>query len=118
MKSCLAVLKSEFGAEEGSFLLQLRTDLVWSKASFLRLVNAMQTYVEVDPERVTIERWIAEGFWYLDHFVKDWTSRSDFKRPYSQDYYEQAYQRLHDLARWLFVGESPYKDGSMEPFDG
>lgn len=118
MKSYLSVLKSEFSAEEGSFLLQLRRDLEWSKASFLRLVSAMQNYVEADPERANIERWVAEGFWYLDHFVKDWSSHPNFKRPYDPGYYEQAYERLHDLAHWLFVGESPYKDVPMEPFDG
>lgn len=37
-----SILWSEFFAEEGSFLLQLRVDLYWDKAAFDRLTEAMR----------------------------------------------------------------------------
>ncbi|HEX8612752.1 MAG TPA: hypothetical protein VF800_15805 [Telluria sp.] len=113
----LLVLKEEFQAGDGSFLLELRCDLNWNRKAFVRLVSAMQEYIEKRPESETLERWIAEGFWHLDHFVKEWCSHASFSRPYEQQYYEDAYERLHDLAYWLFVGESPYIDGSLAPFN-
>lgn len=116
MDDYLVVLKGEFDAEDGSFLIQLRCDLEWSKDDFQRLVNAMQKYLERHPATESIERWIASGFWYLDHFAKDWTSHPDFPRRHEQDYYERAYERLHELADWLFTGESPYKSGTLDPF--
>jgi hypothetical protein len=73
------------------------------RAAFSRLVAAM-------------ERWIAEGFWYYQGFVRDWTSHPNFPRPYGESYYEVAYKRLSDLAYWMFMGESPYEgDGPLQP---
>lgn len=110
----LLVLEDEFHAKEGSFLIELRCGLNWDREAFSRLVGAMQAYVENRPaSETTIERWIAEGFWHLDYFVKEWSSHPSFPRPYGDQYYEEAYERLHDLAYSLFVGESPYMDGKL-----
>ena len=38
--------------------------------------------------------------------------QSNFRRPHAPEYYEAAYQRLHDLASWLFTGACPYQDAS------
>ena len=108
--------KDELNAEVGSFLLELRCNLVWDKAAFARLIRTMQDYVEQTGTSETVERWTAEGFWYLDHFVQDWSSHPSFPRTHEQHYYDAAYRRLHDLAYWLFVGESPYNDGTLPPF--
>jgi hypothetical protein len=66
--------------------------------------------------REEIERWVANGFWYLDTFVPEWSSHPDFPRPHGDDYYQAAYRRLGDLAYWFFFGESPYQaDGPLPP---
>jgi hypothetical protein len=109
-------LRHEFDAEEGSFLLQLRCDLRWDREAFGRLVGSMQSYLQHRSDLERIPRWIAAGFWFLSWHVKDWSSHPDFPRPFAAEYYESAYERLHDLAYWCFFGESPYEGGDMEAF--
>lgn len=112
----LAVLKHEFDAEEGSFLIQLRPNMEWDKEAFSRLVAAMQVCCRESEKKRTLPRWIANGFWYIPSFVKDWVSHPNFPRAYPSDYYERAFQRLDDLAYWYFFGESPYERGhELEP---
>jgi len=45
MDNYLEVLKNEFEAEEGSFLINLR-GMDWNKNAFIRLVTAMETCCE------------------------------------------------------------------------
>ena len=108
------VLRAEFAAEDGSFLLQLRTDLTWDTAAFDRLTTAMLEVLRTTEYADQIPRWVAEGFWLLDTFVRDWSSHPDFPRPLPVEYYSAAYARLHDLAQWLFVGESPYQETRVD----
>jgi hypothetical protein len=109
-------LRREFDAEEGTFLLRLRCDLEWDKEAFSRLVRAMEQCAVDHAGRESIERWIANGFWYTDRFVPEWSSHPGFPRPHGEWYYEAAYERLHALAYWLFFGESPFQgDGPLEP---
>lgn len=110
-------LRHEFEAEEGTFLLQLRCDMHWDRDAFRRLVDAMQGYLESQRDDEHLPRWIAEGFWFLGHFVKEWSSHPRFSRPLAQGYYEAGYRRLHDLGWWLFMGASPYESGTLEAFD-
>lgn len=42
-ESYLDVLKCEFAAKDGSFLIQLHPDLTWDKEAFSKLVTAMET---------------------------------------------------------------------------
>lgn len=42
----MSVLRQEFDAEEGSFLLRLRGDLEWDRAAFTRLERAMRAACE------------------------------------------------------------------------
>ncbi len=58
-----------------------------------------------------IERRIAQGFWYLERFVPEWSNHPNFPRPYEEQYYQAACERLSDLAYWFFFGESPYEGG-------
>jgi hypothetical protein len=109
MDDAILVLQHEFDAMPGSFLLQLRCDLRWDKEAFNRLTVAMHTLVSEHNPEESIPRWIAEGFWYLDWFVKHWSTHANFPHEHAPAYYERAYERLHDLAFWLFVGESPYE---------
>ena len=106
------VLTHEFEAGPGSFLLELRTGLRWDKPTFTRMVGAMEQLVRERKADEPISRWIAQGFWYCDWFVRDWSTHEAFPREHEADYYERAHARLHDLAYWLFIGESPYTKGS------
>jgi hypothetical protein len=109
-------LRHEFEAREGSFLIQLRPDLVWDRSAFSRLTDAMRECAVHHESRQTRDRWIAEGYWYLATFVKDWSSHPNFPRPFDASYYEAAYQRLDDLAYWFFRGESPHaSDHEWQP---
>jgi hypothetical protein len=101
-------LRSEFNACEGSFLLQLRCDLRWDVVAFRRITDAMLAYVRARDPEADIPRWVAEGFWYIGWFAKSWSEHPNFPRPLPPAYYAGAYERLHDLAYWLFIGESPY----------
>src|SRR5947207_593197 len=107
-------LRSEFGAEPGSFLLQLRSRLKWDTGAFRRLTRAMYVVAEKHQTHSSIERWIAEGFWYCDHFVKDWSTHPNFPREHTEEYYGEAYRLLDDLAYFLFRGESPYEDDGLK----
>lgn len=116
-----AALRHEFEAKPGSFLLALRTELIWSKPAFWRLVGLMENYIEQEqgrsaPEPEHLVRWVAEGFWYVDRFVREWTTDANFPRAYPTDYYERAFIRLNDLAFWYFTGVSPYQSTSLPVF--
>lgn len=119
----VTVLRQEFLADEGSFLLQLRTDMIWDPAAFTRLTAAMlaccRAYDLDDPnatllgsayDRTHVPRWLAEGFWLASSFVRDHTSHPAWRERIARepDYYERAYQRLDDLAFWFFTGGCPY----------
>lgn len=111
-------LRRELDGAPGSFLLKLRRDREWDKAAFDRLTAVMLAHVEARDPDEPIERWIAEGFWYLDWFVRDWSRHQDFPRRHAEAYYARACGRLHDLAYWLFLGESPYQEGEgFDPLD-
>jgi len=114
----LDVLKLEFSAGPGSFINTMRIKLIWDKKAFTKLVTAMQIcceeyqgYHEDSYYTYKIERWLAEGFYYFEKSVKEWTQNEYFKKVYALDYYEMAYQRLELLASWFFHGACPTKDG-------
>lgn len=111
MKDYEPILRREFDAEEGSFMIQLRCSLVWDKTAFSRLVQAMEWCAAAHEGQETIARWIAFGFWYLETNVPDFSQHPNFPRPYGDEYYEGAYRRLRDLSYWLFVGECIYEGG-------
>src|SRR2546425_3706735 len=46
MEDFMTILKNEFDAGEGSFLIKLRPNLEWDKDAFNRLVNAMKLCAE------------------------------------------------------------------------
>jgi hypothetical protein len=108
-------LREQFAAENG-FLLSLRTELIWNKEQFSQLVALMQQYLETTEHGEQIDRWVAEGFWFTESFVKDWISHPDFPKHHPLDYYAAAIDRLHDLSHWLFFGESPMGSGTLKPF--
>ena len=116
MNDYLRALRNEFEGSDSSFLIQIRSELHWNKASFSHLIQVMQRCCEDYSNSATLERWMAVGFWYVPFFVRDWTTHPDFPRQHEAKYYQIAYQRLDDLAYWFFIGESPHLAGKgFEP---
>ncbi len=101
----LDALRAEFEGADGSFLLKLRVDLMWDETSFAYLTGLMRRYVEGRAPDDDIPRWIAEGFWYLDVFVADWSSHPNFRARNPHITYDEHYETLRALAGWLFMGE-------------
>ena len=75
------------------------------------MVTAMEACCKAYEGQESLERWLAQGFWFMSWFVKDWTTHPGFHRPQPQEYYENALDRLNDLSYWFFFGYSPYEDG-------
>jgi hypothetical protein len=107
-------LRREFEAADGSFLIQLRCGMVWDREAFLRLVAAMELCAAEHAGRESLERWVAEGFWYVGWFVPEWSGHPNFPRPEAA-YHRRACDRLHDLAWWFFTGHHPLESGG--PFE-
>jgi hypothetical protein len=105
-------LRYQFDAEEGSFLILLRSELRWDWAAFQALTSAMYEVADEVRGRDAIESWIANGFWYSDTWIRSWTGHPNFPRP-AQPVYEAALTLLSDLAWFLFMGESPYSDDTL-----
>jgi hypothetical protein len=107
----LAILRDEFAAEDSSFLIHLRCDLKWDKRAFLRLVTAMEQCCADIEDAKQVERWLADGFWYVSWFVQSWATHQNFRWEFAPDYYEGASRLLVDLASYFFSGCHPYEDG-------
>ena len=105
-------LRRHFEAEEGSFLLKVRCELSWDWVEFRAMTAAMYDVAAEVAGKETIETWIANGFWFCDVWVKDWTSHPNFPRP-DQKSYDEALRLLHELAWFLFFVESPYLDDTL-----
>lgn len=101
------ILRAEFHAEEGSFLLRLRTEFFWDKTAFSRLITAMEACAAFYADSEVLPRWVAEGFWFVETFTVDHSSHPNFPRPDPPEYYQSACERLRDLSYWFFHGESP-----------
>jgi hypothetical protein len=106
----LMVLRQEFEAVEGSFLLRLRGDLAWDRAAFSRLERAMRLVCVQQEGYDDVPRWMAEGFYDVSHFVAEWTSHPNFPRPEPAEYYQDCLERLRDLADWFFRGWHAYQE--------
>lgn len=98
----LGLLRSEFDADDGTFLLKLRSELVWDQVAFVRLEHAMRHACEVFQGRDELDRWVAEGFYFASHWVKDWTQHPNFPRPEPSSYYDASISTIEDLANWFF----------------
>jgi hypothetical protein len=118
MENNLEILKREFGGEAGSFILKLRCELVWDKLAFNRLTGAMEEYIQNHSDSDKLDRWVAEGFWYIPKFCREWSEHDSFPKPQPDNYHKAGLTRLDDLAYWYFKGESPYLDGKgFEPLE-
>lgn len=104
----VAVLRAEFEALDGGFMAALRPSLDWDRAAFSRMERAMRVACERWHDHEQLDRWLAEGFYYVPRFVRDWTSHPHFPRPEPRQYHEDCLNRLDDLADWFFHGEHMY----------
>lgn len=108
------ILKREFlqceeeGAK-GTFLVQLHCRCQWDWNAFHRLTGAMYDVAEELKEQPSIERWIAEGFWYCDAEIAAIAGHSNFSR-FPEDAYRDGVELIHNLAYFLFSGRNPYRD--------
>ncbi|GAA4594854.1 hypothetical protein GCM10023194_62900 [Planotetraspora phitsanulokensis] len=108
-RDVLTTLRREFDADDDTFLLKLRgSQLEWDKDAFSRLEQAMRATCELFQGRDRLDRWIAEGFYEVSHFVRGWTSHPHFPRPKPDEYYDACLERLDDLADWFFRGVHNY----------
>jgi len=108
-------LKREFDAEKNTFLLKLRCELTWDEEAFRILTSLMYDVAKSLQGKEEIPTWIAQGYWFCDTWIRDWTSHENFPRP-GKDYYQRAIELIHDLSYFLFMSESPYEDNSLEQF--
>jgi hypothetical protein len=109
MHEHLDLLRREFGADQGTFLLGLRGEgLEWDKGAFSRFEKAMRWACEHFQDDQQLDRWMAEGFYYASWFVREWTSHPNFPRPEPGQYYKDCIQRVGDLADWFFYGFHGY----------
>jgi hypothetical protein len=106
------ILRSEFEAQKGSFILQARSRYEWDWDAFHRLTSAMYDVAEEIKGQPSIETWIAEGFWFCDTWVRGHTSHPSFPRP-PEDAYRDALELLHNLAYFLFTAQNPYTDDTL-----
>jgi tetratricopeptide (TPR) repeat protein len=106
------ILRREFDAEEGSFLIQIRCRLEWDWDAFRRLTSAMYDVADEARGNSSIETWIAEGFWFCDTWIRGHTIHPSFPRP-PEEAYRDALELLNNLASFLFTGQSPYEDDTL-----
>jgi tetratricopeptide (TPR) repeat protein len=106
------ILRREFYAEEGSFLLEARCRANWDWDAFRRLTSAMYDVADEVKGQPSVETWIAQGFWFCDTWIRDHTSHPNFPRP-PEETYRDALELLNNLAYFLFIGESPYKGDTL-----
>lgn len=102
-------LEDELNAENGSFLLELRTDLNWNHDSFINLLTELNTECKRTKENLNLSRDTACGIWYISDFIKNWTEHQNFPKEFAEEYYEKAYQLINDLAYSYFMAETPYE---------
>ena len=105
-------LQGEYEEAKGAFILQLRSKCEWDWNAFRRLTSAMYDVAEEVKGQQSIERWIAEGFWYCGWFITETAGHSNFSR-FPDDAYKDAVLLVHHLASLLFTGRNPYQDDTL-----
>ena len=111
-EDAMKLLKAQFDAVPGSFLDLLRTEFIWDKDEYAKLLKAMVQIAEEFTNIELLPRWLSFGFWYIPDFVRTWTTHPSWENYINADkeYFDRARQRLYDVAYWFFVGKSIYKD--------
>jgi hypothetical protein len=102
-------LSDELNAEDGSFLLELRTDLSWNHNSFINLLKEINRECKRTKYDSELSREIASGIWYISDFIKSWTEHENFPKERPAEYYEKSFELINDLAYSYFMSEPPYQ---------
>ena len=97
----LSELKQQFDAEDNTFLMTIRDELYWNWDQFFSLSSLMYQVADTFHHQEEIDKWIAEGFWFCDTWIREWTMHSYFPQP-SPEQHEGALNLIHDLAFYLF----------------
>jgi hypothetical protein len=106
-------LKRQFDSEKDSFMLIAYGNLRWDWQEFKKLISAMYDVASEVRGQDRIETWIAQGFWYCDTWIRDWTTHPNFQHP-EQPAHDHALELISHLAYFLFFGESPFIDDTLE----
>jgi hypothetical protein len=101
-----ALLRSEFDAEEGSFLLQLRCEARWDEERFQKLIAAMERCAESYAGNDSLPRWLAAGFWFMDTIVPNQVKHEAFAKQHDAKFFDERCGRLAETAYWFFTGDS------------
>ena len=99
------ILAHELTAEAGSFLLTLRVEQTWDDAAFERLADAMAACCAATSADDLLERWVADGFYYLATFPRGHTNHAYWADHPRREAIDDSLGRLDDLAHWYFTGE-------------
>ncbi len=102
-------LVDELNAENGSFILELRTELNWNHKSFINLVNKLNKEFKNTKYDKQLNREVARGIWYISHFIKDWSQHENFPKKLTKEYYAKSYELVDDLTYQYFMAESIYE---------
>jgi hypothetical protein len=102
-------LIDELNAENGSFILELRTELNWNHNSFVNLISELNKEFEKTKNENKLNREIACGIWYISDFIKDWSQHENFPKKLTKEYYAKSYGLIDDLAYQYFMAESIYE---------
>lgn len=100
-------LVNEINAEEGSFLLQLKTEHIWNHNAFIRLLSFIYyEYINTKYDQ-KISREYVFGIWFLYEFSRDYALNFMYKE-LDEKYYEKAIEVFHDLIFVYFSLDSIY----------
>lgn len=101
-------LLDELNAEDGSFILELRTEFNWNHHSFINLVTELHKEFLKTKNDNQLDRDIACGIWYISTFIKDWSEHENFPKQFPEEYYTKSYELIDDLTYQYFMAESMY----------
>ncbi|MFK3982670.1 hypothetical protein ACI2K4_20125 [Micromonospora sp. NPDC050397] len=82
----------------------------WDRTAFTRVEQAMRAVAEEYAGRDQLDRWLAEGYFWMATWVRDHTSHPEFPRPEPESYHDACIERLWELADWFFRGEHVYQE--------
>lgn len=72
MFSAFMKLKDEINANEGSFLLELRTEYTWNHNAFIRLLSLIHEEHLNTKDNQELSRELAFGIWFLYESSRDY----------------------------------------------
>jgi hypothetical protein len=107
------VLRREHEGDESSFTWKLRAECKWDHVAYERVFFALRDCCKAHEGQESVERWIAEVFYYLSWYPKqevvEW---GKIEVPY----YQNGVCNFDHLAWWMFMGLSR-RDDEFEPIN-